>query len=558
MKSWRINIVLSFIIIFAALILGRLIDLQLLDHKYWQALAQGQQKFFVSSQGERGEIFFKDNTPLAINRSVDLVYAVPLEIENLEKTTSELSSVLNLSQDLIMEKIQNGATLKKGLSEEESKKLKELNLSGIRFGKEMVRYYPFESMAAQTVGFLGGDGKGQYGLEGFYENLLKGEDGILQKEKGPGGFFINLNKSLKNGADIILTLDYNVQFFAEKLLSQAKENLDIERGEIIVINPNSGEVMALATFPNFNLNEYSKIRNFEIFKNSSLNDLFEPGSVFKSITMAAALDQGKITPQTTYVDPGVVKIGNYTISNYDNRRWGQRTMTEVLEKSINTGSVFAEKQLGHNLFLEYVEKFGFFAPTGIDLQGEVFSQNKELKKGYEINFATASFGQGIEITSFQLVRAYSAIANRGKLIKPFLVKKILQDNKVIEIKPQIQNPSVISEDAASQLTLMLVSTVENGFSGRAKIPGYYIAGKTGTAQVPYENKKGYYPDKTIQSFIGFAPAFNPQFLILVKLYNPKSKTAEYSAVPIFREMAKYLLDYLQIPPDYDIQNKSNK
>ncbi len=331
---------------------------------------------------------------------------------------------------------------------------------------------------------------------------------------------------------------------AEKLLEKAKENLYIESGEIVVIDPNLGKILALADFPNFNPNEYSEVTNFEIFKNSSIHKVFEPGSVFKPITMAAALDQGKITPQTTYTDEGQVQIGNYTIYNYDKRVWGERTMTEVLEKSINTGAIFAERQLGHNLFLEYLERFGFFEPTGIDLQGEIFSQNKEFKKGYEINFATASFGQGFEITSLQLVRAFSAIANGGKLINPHLIN----DNSLVAKKDERQ---IISKNTSSQITMMLVSTVENGFAKKAKIPGYYVAGKTGTAQIPYENKRGYHPDKTIQSFIGFAPAFDPQFLILVKLYNPNTKTAEYSAVPIFRELAKYIIDYWQISPDYE-------
>ena len=555
MQRWRINIVLTFITIFSALIIGRLVYIQVINHQYWQALAQGQQKFFVSLEGERGEIFFKDGAPLAKNYSFDLVYAAPPEVENPEDTAKALGSTLNLPEDLILEKLQSGTfyeLLKKRLSEEELGKLKEMNLPGIHLGKEVKRYYPFESMLAQTVGFVGGDNKGQYGLEGFYDDILRGADGILQKEKGPGGYFINnFGKPLENGADVVLTLDYNVQFFAEKLLGEAKENLDIEKGEIIVLDPNSGEIMALANFPSFNLNEYSQIASLDIFKNSSMHELFEPGSVFKPITMAAALNQGKITPKTTYVDEGAVKIGTYTIRNYDNRVWGERTMSEVLEKSINTGAVFVQEELGHDLFLEYVERFGFFEPTGVDLQGEVFSQNREFRKGYEINFATASFGQGIELTSFQLARAYSVIANGGKLIRPFLVKRILDNGKIIEVKPQAQDSSVFSESSASQLTLMLVSTVDNGFSGRAKIPGYYVAGKTGTAQIPYEDKRGYYEDRTIQSFVGFAPALDPQFLILVKLYNPKARTAEYSAVPIFREMAKYLIDYLQIPPDYD-------
>lgn len=556
-KNWRINSVLILLFVFSALIVGRLVYIQLFWHQYWRALAQGQQKFFITSQGERGEIFLRDNTPLALNQNFDLVRAAPPEIENAEETAAALSQILGVNKDHLLEQLKKNTfyeVLKRKLTAEELESLKKLNFPGIYLGKETGRYYPQEQLAAQTIGFLGGNGIGQYGIEGFYDNILQGRENILEKERGPGGYFINnFGNPIKDGSDLILTIDYNIQFTAEKLLKEAKDNLSIEKGEIIVIEPNSGEILALANFPSFNPNNYQQIENLGIFKNSALQELFEPGSVFKSITMASALDQQKITPQTKYIDNGFLQIGKYTIHNYGNRVWGQRTMTEVLEKSINTGAVFAQEQLGHELFLEYIERFGFFEPTGIDLQGEVFSQNKELRQGHEINFATASFGQGIEITSFQVVRAFAAIANGGKLLKPFLVKKILQNGNIIEKQPEIQNASVISEAAASQTTLMMISTIENGFSGRAKIPGYLIAGKTGTAQVPYEEKRGYYPDRTVQSFVGFAPALEPKFLILVKLYNPQTRSAEYSAVPIFRQLAKYIIDYWQIPPDYQEQ-----
>jgi cell division protein FtsI/penicillin-binding protein 2 len=555
MPYWRIILVQAFILLLPALIVGRLVYIQAFNHQYWRALAQGQQKFFVAWQGERGQIFFRDKANFAVNKSFDLVYAAPNEIENQKETAQTLSAILDLPEELILERISRPTfyeLIKKKLTAEELKRLKELTLPGIYLGRELSRYYPLDALAAQTVGFLGGDAKGQYGIEGYYDNILRGKENILEKEKGLGGYFVNnFGLYTEKGADLVLTIDYHIQFMAEKLLKDAQENLGIEKGEIIVTSPNSGEILALANFPSFNLNQYSAISNLGVFKNSAFQELFEPGSVFKPITMAAAIEEGKITPQTTYVDDGFVKIGSYIIRNFGDRVWGQRSMTEVLEKSINTGSVFAQRQTGSELFLEYLERFGFFTPTGIDLQGEVFSQNKEFKKGYEINFATASFGQGIEVTSLQLVRAFSAVANGGKLLKPFVVQRILQNGSIKENGPQIQNSSVISESTASQLTSMLVSTVENGFSGRAKIEGYYIAGKTGTAQIPYEDRRGYYPDKTWQSFIGFAPALDAKFLILVKLHNPKTRTAESSAVPIFRELAKYIIDYWQIPPDYE-------
>jgi len=450
MRYWRINLIFILIILFGAAIIGRLFYIQIINHNFYLALAQGQQKDFLLLKGNRGDVFFSGGEILATN---------------IEET---------------------------------------------------FRRYPQESMASQVIGFLGGEGVGQYGIEGYYDKTLQ-------------------------DSDIFLTLDYNIQFMAEKLLGEAGKDLGIEAGQIIVTEPATGRILALADFPSYNPNSYYKVEDFKIFQNSAIQKIFEPGSIFKPITMAVALDQGKVNPQTTFFDSGQIKIGKDIISNYDGRFFGEQTMTQVLEKSINTGAVFAEEQIGHAVFLDYLSRFGFFEPTGIDLQGEISSENKELKKGYEVNFATASFGQGIEVTPIQLVRAFCAIANGGKLIKPYTSEKELGS---------FSPDQVISSKTASQLTAMLVSVVEQGpYTKRAKIPGYYIAGKTGTAQVPEAGV--YSTEKTIQSFVGFAPAFNPRFLILVKLDNPKTKTAEYSAVPMFQELAKYIIDYWQIPPDYE-------
>lgn len=561
MKGWRSNLVIFFVILFLATILGRLIYIQILNHNYWKALAQGQQNIFEKFLGERGEIFLDGSSfPLATNRDATFVYLSPLEIKEDEKTAKTLSQALGLKEDLILEKINLKdnlfVLLKDRLTDLEIETLKNQNLTGIYLGKERERFYTHGSLASHILGFVGADGEGQYGVEGYYDDILKGKEEIRQGEKGPKGYLFFSNRTEKSsGLDITLTIDYNVQFMAEKLLESAKEDLEIEGGQVIVIDPNSGKIIALADFPNFDPNfysEYAKKGDLEIFQNSVTQKIFEPGSSFKPITMAAALEEGKITPQTTYIDEGQVKIGGYTIYNYDGRKWGERSMTEVLEKSINTGAVFVERLLPHDVFLSYIKQFGFFEKSGVDLP-EVFSENKEFKKGYEINFATCSFGQGIEITPIQLARAFCAIANGGKSVKPHLIDKKLEDGKLIETQQEVP-AQIISQKTASQLTAMLVSVVENGFGKAAKIPGYYIAGKTGTAQVSFSalgiDKPGY-SEKTVQTFLGFAPAFDPEFLILVKLDNPKTKTAEYSAVPIFRDLAKYIINLWQIPPDYE-------
>jgi cell division protein FtsI (penicillin-binding protein 3)/stage V sporulation protein D (sporulation-specific penicillin-binding protein) len=321
------------------------------------------------------------------------------------------------------------------------------------------------------------------------------------------------------------------------------------------MEPHSGKILALANFPNFNPNQYTEYAangDLEIFQNGATQKLFEPGSIFKPITFAIALEEGKITPQTTYIDEGVVKIGGWSIYNYDLKVWGERTMTEVLEKSINTGAVFVGRKIPHSVFLDYLTSFGIFEPTGIDLP-ETYSENKEFKEGYEINFATAAFGQGIEMTPIQVVRAIGCIANGGKLVKPYLIDPV---KNIISNGIENNEIRVISQKTSSQLTAMLVSSVENGYAKRAKIPGYYIAGKTGTSQIPFSNlgiNKSGYSDETWQSFIGFAPAFNPKFLILVKLDNPNAKIAGVSTTLVAHDLMKYIIDYYQIPPDYEIE-----
>ncbi len=543
---WRANLIFLFFTLFLVVILSRLIFLQVLKGDFYKALSQGLHNYFGETQVERGEIFLKNGEPLAINIDFPLVFASPKEIKDVEKTAQILNQTLNLEENFILEKLKTDnfySVIKKRLSQEEATKLKNLNLEGIYLGEEKGRYYPQETLSSQLIGFLGAGEKGQYGLEEFYDEILGGE---------------NEFRKTKKGSDLILTIDYNIQFEAEKLLKEAKENLEIEKGQIIVMEPDSGKIIALADFPNFNPNQYEEVAregNLEIFKNIVTQELFEPGSVFKPFTMAAALNEEKITLQTTYRDPGEIKIGGYTIYNYEKRKYpGEISMTEVLEKSINTGAVFVQKELGGKLLLKYIERFGFFEPTGIDIP-EIYSQNTELKKGYEINFATASYGQGIGITPIQLAQAYCTIANGGKLVRPYIVEKILEDGAETQKQPaEFEERQVISSKTVSQLTAMLVSVVENGFGKRAHIPGYYIAGKTGTAQVSFAalkiDKEGY-SEKTIQTFAGFAPAFNPKFLILVKLDNPKTKTAEYSAVPIFHDLAEYIIHYWQIPPDYE-------
>ncbi len=565
------NIFLILFFILAATIVGRLFYIQVFNHKLYQAQALGQQSQFQEIKGLRGEIFFENSKEsqgeqssgqsesLAINEDKWLIYAVPKEIKDKNNFATVLAKSQKIPKETIlskMEKSDSYAVIEKDLSAKELEEIKKLNLKGLYWENHSARYYPQAGLASQAIGFVGGDETGQYGIEGYYDDILKGKEGIKEEKRGLD--LINSeNYDDLNGSNIFLTLDYNIQFQAESLLNQAHLDFSIESGQIIVLKPDTGKILALANYPSFNPNKYSKENNLDIFQNGATQKVFEPGSVFKPFTMAMALNEGKVAPETTFTDTGFVKIGPDTVYNFDHKNYGKQDMSGILEKSINTGAVFLSQKLSHQTFSDYLDKFGFTEKTGVDLQGEVSSKNEYLKHGSDFGFATASFGQGIEMTPIQLARSFCLFANGGRIVKPYIVDKIVHGQDEITTKPEVSN-QVVLEKTVSETVAMMTNVVERGFGNGAKIPGYYLAGKTGTAEVPLKDKKGYYPDKTIQSFVGFGPALKPQFLILVKLDNPKVPKSSLSAVPIFKKLAKFIIDYWQIPPDYPVETGIKK
>ena len=570
--NWRTNIILILVFLFGAAIISRLFFLQILERKLYEAQALGQQTAFNSVVGSRGQIFCEnsqetkggqgsgDVKSFAINKDSWIISVNPKDVVDKANFAEILSKNISQSKEQILSDLDTQdsyVVIQKDLSSAELYKVKALNLKGLSWQNEPDRFYPQGQMASQTLGFLGGSGSGQYGIEGYYDDILRGKSGVQEEKSGIDSILSSDDQISLDGSDVYLTIDYNIQFQAEALLKQEQKKDDIDSGQIIVMRPDTGRILALANFPDFNPNQYSKEADLGIFQNSTVQRLFEPGSIMKPFTMAAALNEGKITPDTTYTDTGVVVIGPDTIHNFNNEKMGQQTMTGVLENSLNTGAVFVEQKLDHKTFFNYIDKFGFTSKTGVDLQGEVYSRNENLKSGPDMNYATASFGQGIELTPMQIARGFCAIANGGKLVKPYIVEKIVNGKDETDTRPEISN-HVVSQQAISQLNSMLISVVDKGFNGVAKIPGYYLAGKTGTAQVPLKNGKGYEADKTIQSFVGYGPAFNPQFLILVKLDDPKVPKSALSAVPVFKHLAQYIINYWQIPPDYDPSVKVDK
>lgn len=534
------TLITSFFAVYLLLIFN-LYNLQIEKGQHYAARAQSQYQLAGFLEPHRGLVYITDKNnsliPAAINKSYDAIFAVPKEMADIDKAIENLSPILNIDQKELRKKLTKNnfyELLVKRASTEQVTKTAEAKIKGIYVDQQDWRYYPFNNLAAQVLGFVGFSDKdnatkGRYGAEKQFNDLLSGQPGEVED-----------GKAIKpiQGLDVALSLDRDIQSEAESALKKLVEEKQAVSGTVIVQEPKTGKILALANQPDFDPNNYPKY-DLNNFINPALQSVYEPGSVFKVITMAAGLDNSSVTPDTTYYDNGFINFPNgKKIQNWDLKAHGQVKMSEIIEKSINTGSAFVESRLGHKNFYNYLTKFGFEEKTGIDLPGEVVGNLKNIKKyKAEIDFASASFGQSISVTPLQLIAAISAIANEGKLMIPYIAK---------DKKPQIVR-AVISPQAAKEITKMMVSAVNK--AGVAKIENYSIAGKTGTAQVP-DFKKGGYTEDVINTYAGFAPAYNPRFVILIKLDQPAgAPLAGTTVVPAFRELAQFILNYYNIPPD---------
>ena len=561
----RLNFLFLIIILITAAIIVRLFNLQILKHSYYEALASGQHNFFEELIPERGEIYVEDKFskklyPLAINKKMNLIYAVPKQIEDKNTTAILLEQFLDMSKEDIIDYLKDDeklyVPLKHKVENDITDQINNLNLKGINSQTENWRYYPEKNLASHLLGFVGfiNDKKqGQYGIEGYYDNTLSGEHGFLQSEKDTFGQLISSEKKLiegaEDGSDIVLTINRLIQHKVETVLEEAVKKYGAEKGAVIVIDPQTGAIIAMADYPNFDPNEYSQVDSVDIFSNSSIYELYEPGSAFKPIVVSAALDSNLISPDTKFKDEGSLEIGEYTIKNFDKKAYGNLTTTQVLEKSNNIGMVQIANMLGKDKLYDYLINYGFDELSGIDIDSEIQSIIRKPHEWREVDFATMSFGQGIATTPLRLANAMSAIGNGGRLLKPYIVKKIIKPDGTEEtIKPKAIR-QVIEPSTSATLSAMMVSVVEKGFGQPAKIKGYKIAGKTGTAQVAKKDGQGYEEGKKITSFIGFGPIDYPRFTILVKLDNPGGDVwGASTAGPVFREIAQELLQYYQIAP----------
>ncbi len=490
---------------------------------------------------ERGSIYFTDKNgkalPVATTKDFPLVYGTPKSIEDPLETAHAVAAALDIDPEPLVSKLgkpgDNYELIERKVSGERAERVQEAAIPGIYVKSVSERFYPFGELAAHVLGFVAPNNNedlpaGRYGLEKFYNEELAGKPGGMNK----GEVVLPIA-----GKDIHLTIDPNVQIEIEQILDDLISKHQAVGGSIIIEDPATGKILAMTSRPKFNPNDYQKAEIGD-FLNPVTQQIYEPGSVFKVITMAAGIDAGKITPYTTFNDTGVLMVSGKKIQNWDLQAHGLVTMTNIIEKSLNTGAAYAEKLTGHDNFRKYLNAFGFSDKTNLDLPGELKGDLKRLAPGAPaIAYATASFGQGVAITPIELVNAIAAIANGGMLMRPYVNAEMNSKSLRRVIKPE----------TAQAVTQMMVSAVDK--AEVAKIDGYTFAGKTGTAQVP-DFKHGGYSADVIHSYVGFGPTANPKFVILLKLDKPAgAPLAGQTVVPAFRDLAQFLVNYFNIPPD---------
>ncbi|MBI5370372.1 penicillin-binding protein 2 [Candidatus Uhrbacteria bacterium] len=558
-------------LLFACVIGVKLFVLQIIDHGFYQALASGQHEILRNLIPNRGTVFvhdYKDEKliPVATNQLLAQVYADPRKVTDPESTAQALAKIFGYDEKktaALQKRLDQPQDpyepIEREVPDDQLDRLTALNLPGIEFTREASRLYPEASMSGHVIGFMGsdqdGNRSGKYGIEGFFNELLSGIPGTLRSEKDISGRLIAVGEHALvpavDGADVVLTLDRTIEFKACTLLKAAVEKHGADGGSILVVDPSTGKILAMCGAPDFDPNHYSSVKSINQFNNPTIFDAYEPGSVFKPITMAAALDVGAVTPSTHFVDTGSVKVEGWPkpIGNAEGKSYGDSDMTKVLEDSINTGMVFAMRQMGQDVFVDYVKRFGLGKFTGIELETEASGNISALEKKPELYKATATFGQGITATPLQLLMAYAAMANGGMLKKPLIVDEVrYADGRVEKREPQDVG-RVMDEKTSRTIGAMLVSVIEHGHGKKAGVPGYYIAGKTGTAQVARRDGNGYSEDSTIGSFAGFGPVEAPKFAMIVRVDHPRDVVwAESTAAPLFGEMAQFLLQYFEVPP----------
>lgn len=550
------SIFVSFLICFLVIVI-RLFYWQVVKADTLRGEGREQSTLTLASTAKRGDVLFQDKFPIATNKVSYLLYVNPKKVDSFDHYGQLLSPILGVDAASISARLNQNlywVSLQSRLSYDQKNQIDVLKLPAVGFEQQTERDYPEASMAAHLIGFVGknqdGENQGYFGLEGYYDRQLKGRPGSIYLIKDALGnpILTDVREDKKiDGRTLITSVDRSVQYIADTALSQGLKKYDAEGATIIVMESKTGKILATSSYPKFDPEKYWEYEG-KYYTSPIVSSLFEPGSTFKVLVMAAGIDSGLVKPDTKCpVCAGPVELGGYKIKTWNDQYYPNTTMTDVIQHSDNTGMVYVGQKLGIQRFTSYLKKFGIGNLTGIDIQGEVTEPIRAEKKWIPIDLATASFGQGISVTPIELITAVNALANDGKVMRPMVVDKIITpENETITMKPQMISQAV-SPATAKVMTWIMVNAVEKGESQFAKIAGYNVAGKTGTAQIPVEGH--YDPTNTNASFVGFFPAENPRITMLVVVHKPKSSIyGAETAAPIFFAVARELIQYYNIEP----------
>jgi len=556
----RLTFLVILLVVSAGLLTLRLLQVQVVQGAELSRQARQQRLHqLIVPDPPRGLIYDRSGLPLTVNEPRYAIEANPRFVHNAGAAAERLAPILHLptqaistvlGSDVAYVSLEPFATLQEGEA------VQQLGLDGVSAHLRWIRRYPQGALAAHVLGFVSRSGQGFYGLEGYYDRVLRYDAPGWQGEIGPTGRWPLPHEEGSvplplSGNDLILTLDLAMQAVVEQELARALQEFGAESGTVIVMDPRSGAILAMASLPTFDPNRYERYiyqGHEKVFWNPAVGMQYEPGSVFKIVTVAAALDSGVVAPTSTYVDEGEIEVGGRVYTNWDNEPYGEQGLVGLLGHSLNVGAVRLAAQMGPGTYYRYVRAFGFDQPTGVDLQGEAAGSVRvpgDLD-WYDSDLGANAFGQGLAVTPLQMISAVAAVANDGRLMRPYLVAgQVLPDGTTVESRPVVRGQP-ISPQTAWALTEILAQAVER-WVPQCQVPGYRIAGKTGTAQIPIPG--GYDPRWTIASFVGFGPAEDPQLVILVRLDRPQTSSwGSETAALVFARLASRLFPLLGIPP----------
>jgi cell division protein FtsI (penicillin-binding protein 3) len=538
---------------------ARLVVLQIGQFPRFAELAAEQRERQVTFPAHRGAIFDRNGESLAISVELQTVFTDHVHVEDVYRTAARLAPVLGQSRVELEDKLQPDwpgdqfEYLARQINPDLAQRVTDLNLPGIYVKPEPKRVYPSDRLASHVVGFVNADGDALEGIELQYDAILSGKPGLMDLEQDPQGRPLPqadfVYEPAKPGRSLYLTLDKELQYITETTLAHALTEYQASAGSAVILRPRTGEILAMANMPDYDLNYFSDA-DPEHRRNRAVVDNFEPGSAFKVVTAAAALEEDIVTPRTVFSVPGEIQVVDRVIHDSHYHAIEDMTVSEIIEQSSNVGTVKLGLELGADRLDKWIRRFGFGSQTGLDFPGEAEGLVLDREEWWGTSIGTIPLGQGIAVTPLQMLMAYSTIANQGMWVEPKLVHSTMAENGEVVAAPEPSERRVLSRGTARQLMGILTRVVSSGTGVMAQIPGYEVAGKTGTAQKP-SSSGGYEKDAFMATFVGLAPADRPEIAVIVVLDEPNPIWGGASAAPTFKLIAEQALRHLGVPPTSD-------